>query len=203
MLNLPSELALNVLSYLPFKSLSRLQSVCKSWSEFCTLHENTIYRNAAFLYAYISCPTTMLNELSSLYSQRSLEGVKTWKDFCMCSNQMTAYIDHPDKVSGRKRIQIQRNWKGKGPSILTEHKSTSQFSHRVHRIKVDELAGYIMMTFDKGGLLVIDLNEDFILWSLPQVCNQFHHYYLKLLFTTTHNSGMFVNMPTLSTGKDI
>ena len=69
MLKLPTELTLNILSYLPFNSLSRLQSVCKSWSKFCTLHENTIYRNAACLYTYIPRPTTMLNELSSLYSQ--------------------------------------------------------------------------------------------------------------------------------------
>ena len=110
-----------------------------------------------------------------MYSQRALEDVKTWKDLCMYFNQMTVYIDDhdPDKVSGQKRIQIQRNWKGKGPSVLAEHKSTSQWSYLVHRIKVDEQAGYIMMTFDKGGLLVTDLNEDFVLWSLPQVCNQF------------------------------
>ena len=93
MFNLPTELALKILSDLPFNSLSRLQSVCKSWSEFCTLHENTIYRNAACLHTYIPRPTTMLNELSSLYSQRALEDVKTWKDLCMCFNEMSAYID--------------------------------------------------------------------------------------------------------------
>ena len=171
MLDLPTELTLKILSCLPFNSLSRLQSVCKSWSDFCTLHESTIYRNAACLYMYIPCPTTMLNELSSLYSQRVLEDVKTWKDLCMCSNRMSTCIGHADKVLGRKRIQIQRNWKGKGPSILTEHKSTSSSLYMVHRIKVDEQAGYIMMTFDKGSLLLVDLNEDRILWSLPQVCS--------------------------------
>ena len=88
-------------------------------------------------------------------------------------------------VSGRKRIQIQRNWKGKGPSILTEHKSTSQWSHMLHRIKVDELAGYIMMTFDRGGLLVTDLNEDFILWSLPQVCSQLRRRYHLIIYHLT------------------
>ena len=90
MLNLPAELTLSILSYLPLNSLSQLQSVCKSWSEFCTLHEGTIYRNAACLHTYIPCPTTMLNGLSSLYSERVLKDVKTWKDLCMCSNQMSA-----------------------------------------------------------------------------------------------------------------
>ena len=93
MLNLPTELAIIILSYLPFNSLSRLQLICKSWSDFCTLHESTIYRNAACLHTYIPHPTTMLNELSSLYSQRALEDVKTWKELCMCSNQMSDHAD--------------------------------------------------------------------------------------------------------------
>jgi hypothetical protein len=66
---------------------------------------------------------------------------------------------HADKVAGRKRIQIQRNWKGIGPSILTEYKSTSQQSCLVHWIRVDELAGYIMMTFDMGGLIVSKISS--------------------------------------------
>ena len=87
MLNLPAELTLSILSYLPLNSLSRLQSLCKSWNDFCALHESTIYRNAAYLHSYIPRPTTMLNELSSLYSQRALEDVMTWKDLCMRSNE--------------------------------------------------------------------------------------------------------------------
>jgi hypothetical protein len=76
-----------------------------------------------------------------------------------------------DKVSGRRRLEIQHNWKGKGPSTVVEHKSTSpEWTHLVHRIKVDELAGYIITTSNKGGILVTDLNEDRILWALPQVC---------------------------------
>ena len=99
----------------------------------------------------------------------------------VCVFKLSVHIDHPDKVSGRRWIQIQRNWKAKGPFVLTEHKSTSQWSYLVHRIKVDELAGCIITTFDKRGLLVTDLNENFILWSLPQVYNQCHHYLLIII----------------------
>ena len=84
MLNLPTELTLNILSYLPLDSLGRLNSVCKSWSGFCAQHENTIYRNAACLHTYIPRPMTMLDNLTSMYSQRALEDVETWKDLCMC-----------------------------------------------------------------------------------------------------------------------
>ena len=85
MFNLPAELTLHILSYLPFDSLSRLRAVCKPWNEFCIFHECIIYRQAACLYTYIPRPTTMLDDLGSLYSKRVLEGVKTWKDFCMPS----------------------------------------------------------------------------------------------------------------------
>ena len=37
----------------------------------------------------------------------------------------------------------------------------------VHRIKVDEKAGYILTTHSDGGLTVTDLGEDVVLWSLP------------------------------------
>jgi hypothetical protein len=39
----------------------------------------------------------------------------------------------------------------------------------VHRIKVDEKAGYILTTKSDGGLIVTDLEEDVVLWSLSPV----------------------------------
>ena len=62
-----------------------------------------------------------------------------------------------------------------------------------------------MMTFDKGGLLVTDLNDDFILWSLPQVRHKFISSLPFNLYSPhlTYISGMSVNMLTLSTGTDI
>ena len=92
---------------------------------------------------------------------------------CVCIQSNVCLYDHTDEVSGRKRLEIQRNWKGKGPSTIIQHNSTApEWTHLVHRIKVDELAGYIMTTSNKGGLLVTDMNEDRILWALPRVCRR-------------------------------
>ena len=38
-----------------------------------------------------------------------------------------------------------------------------------HRIKVDEEAGYIINTFTNGGLVVSDIHDHRILWSLDEV----------------------------------
>ncbi|KAF8148668.1 hypothetical protein B0H34DRAFT_736501 [Crassisporium funariophilum] len=148
MFDLPTELSLQILSYLPFASLNALQVACKSFHDFFVLHDTTIFRNAAWAHDYISSPTTLLPEIRSLYSKRSLEGVDTFKDLC------------------RKRLDIQHSWAGKGPSAIVEYHSTSKHRY-VHRIKVDELGGYIMTTSKGGGLLVTDLNDDEVLWSLP------------------------------------
>lgn len=40
---------------------------------------------------------------------------------------------------------------------------------RVHRIKVDELYGYVITTSADGGLQVTDIAEDEVLWALPKV----------------------------------
>lgn len=68
--------------------------------------------------------------------------------------------------TGRKRRWIERSWSGTGPSPITTHRGTGK---NVHRIKVDEKAGYILTTSTAGGLLVTDLQEDRELWSLPDV----------------------------------
>lgn len=38
-----------------------------------------------------------------------------------------------------------------------------------HRIKVDEEAGFLINTFTNGGLVVSDINDHRILWSLDEV----------------------------------
>jgi len=39
----------------------------------------------------------------------------------------------------------------------------------VHRIKVDEEAGYVINTFAAGGLVVSDIHDHRILWALDEV----------------------------------
>jgi hypothetical protein len=68
---------------------------------------------------------------------------------------------------GRRLCDIDHAWSARVPSTITTHHATGD---SVHRIKVDEKAGYILTTNFDGGLTVTDLNEDVVLWSLPKVC---------------------------------
>lgn len=67
---------------------------------------------------------------------------------------------------GRKRYAIEQSWSGKRPIEIATINGGGNF---VHRIKVDEMAGYILTTSSAGGLFVTDLATDEVLWSLPSV----------------------------------
>jgi hypothetical protein len=67
---------------------------------------------------------------------------------------------------GKRRIQIEKAWIGRAPSVIkTYHKTGSA----VHRFKVDEDAGFIVATYDSGGLTVADIVNNEYMWSLPAV----------------------------------
>ncbi|KAG6917274.1 hypothetical protein DXG01_003222 [Tephrocybe rancida] len=146
MLSLPPELTLAILSYLPLNSLGDVSLVCHSWKKFIKIHENPIYHHAALLHGYVRFTGTSIENAGNEYSRRSVGRVINWKDLC------------------RKRRCIERNWAGTGPSQVTAHLGAGK---HVHRIKVDEKAGYILTTTTTGGLNVTDLHEDQELWSLP------------------------------------
>jgi hypothetical protein len=67
---------------------------------------------------------------------------------------------------GVRRFQLESAWLGKGPSI---RKLYNSHYGNVHRIKVDEKAGYTITTFSGGGLVVANIHHNQTLWSLPSV----------------------------------
>ncbi|KAF4623168.1 hypothetical protein D9613_001312 [Agrocybe pediades] len=162
---LPAEIVILILSYLPIPSISSLRILSKEWLYFIdgnAQNRNTIYRNAAWIEGYIPDRTSMLDEIgpkedgTGLFSERTMHGVEDWKDFC------------------KRRRTNARAWAGRAPSIIMPsprqgEDATSKPSHhtRVHRIKVDEQAGITMATTQMGGFIVRDLETDEVLWELP------------------------------------
>ncbi|KAF8956222.1 hypothetical protein BDZ97DRAFT_1852767 [Flammula alnicola] len=167
---LPAEITILILSYLPLPTLSVLLRLNAEWFDFIGQNGNTIYHNAAFLQGYIPSHKTLIEELrpteagterQALYSRRATEGIHGWKDMC------------------RKRKMIQRSWAGLAPSSILPSPRTlpspipsnlpgNNPHRRIHRIKVDEKAGIIMTTTGVGGLMVRDLETDEVLWELPR-----------------------------------
>lgn len=84
MLQLPAELVLAILSYLPLSSLIHLQLVSRAWKQYFDVNEVTIYRHAAAIHSWIPSFDMSIFDLTSLYSKKSLKGVDGWKSFCKC-----------------------------------------------------------------------------------------------------------------------
>jgi hypothetical protein len=110
MLNLPTELALAVLAYLPIDSLRCLSLVCWQWNKFINLQENAIYHQAAVLHKLIPRSMTSLEEAQNPYSNISLAGVGGWKDLCKSSQLV---ITRPTFISQQARDAFLLNGAGK------------------------------------------------------------------------------------------
>ncbi|KAE9407968.1 hypothetical protein BT96DRAFT_986195 [Gymnopus androsaceus JB14] len=143
---LPPELVLLTLSFLDLSRFKTLSLVCKSWKDFIDENESSIYHSLAVYRGYIPSVTLDLTQLSLLYSPKFLHAVTSWKSFC------------------QTHVHVDRAWAGKASSRYISY-SSSGFA--VHRHKVDEKAGIIITSFRHGGLVVTDLLENEILWSLP------------------------------------
>ncbi|KAJ7455901.1 hypothetical protein B0H11DRAFT_2066218 [Mycena galericulata] len=153
MLHLPVELVISILKYLPLSTLSNLLSTSREWNNFFQVNQSILYHNAAVLHGFTPSTSVVYSDLTSILSRRSLTGVTDWKSFC-CT-----------------QVHIQRAWRGKASSCVTAHR---RGGNEVHRIKVDEQRGFIIVTTSSGGLLVVDLYEDKVLWALPE--NYVHAY---------------------------
>lgn len=74
-----------------------------------------------------------------------------------------------------RKIRVELRWIGKLPGNLHRVRipgTTGPF----HRIKVDEVAGYVINTFTEGGLVVSDIHDHRVLWSLDEkYCAPFVH----------------------------
>ncbi|TFK47359.1 hypothetical protein OE88DRAFT_795133 [Heliocybe sulcata] len=147
--SLPPELVLETLSYLPAQSLKSLQLTCKAWLEFIRANEGLIYHKAALLHHFAlpssSSTDAELSSAKAAFAQRYVQDVDNWKDFC------------------KDRFQLEKNWLGRGPSVIRTLPSAGS---RVHRIKVDQAAGFVITTYAVGGLAVSDITNGGIIWSL-------------------------------------
>ncbi|KAJ6541832.1 hypothetical protein B0H19DRAFT_959142 [Mycena capillaripes] len=146
MLHLPIELVIEILKYLPVSAIVSLSSTSRDWNNFCEVNQSILYHNAAILHGFTTSSSIVYSDLATVFSRRSLIGVSDWKSFFY------------------SQMCIRKSWRGKAESRVTEHRCASN----VHRIKADEQRGFTIVTTSRGGLVVVDLHDDKVLWSLPE-----------------------------------
>lgn len=172
MLNqLPTELGLNTLSYLGVRDLRNVQLVSRSWRSLFVENEDSIYRHAASVHALTPSPDISLGEAKDVSPPCSMHGVNSWKGLSksQCLTLIHGKTDrqHPTCFSTvQRRFETEYRWQGHwNPGI----KELNSAGSAVHRIKVDQEAGYIITTSSQRGLIVTDIVSNEVLWSLSQV----------------------------------
>ncbi|KAF7325535.1 F-box domain-containing protein [Mycena kentingensis (nom. inval.)] len=146
---LPPELTLCILSHLPLESLAALQRTGRAWRSFFAGNESSIYRSSVI--RHLSLPeSTTFDELRGTVSRRAMAGARDWKEL------------------RQTQQRTERAWLGQAPSSVTSYPNTGR---HVHRIKVDEQRGFVVVTAERAELWqrlrVVDLESGEVLWSLP------------------------------------
>ncbi|KIO32681.1 hypothetical protein M407DRAFT_18440, partial [Tulasnella calospora MUT 4182] len=158
---LPPELLIRVLSYLPIQDVVSFGLVSQSFHEVVRANEGPIYQAAAALHGFIepaenaSAPQ-LLSAVTKIPDATGwLDDVRSWKEFC------------------RRHFLREQAWRGKqGPSADEEKPFLGVFQSDVitdiHRFKIDEVERTIICTTGEGGLFVMSIDTDEILWCLPE-----------------------------------
>ncbi|KAG1742642.1 uncharacterized protein EDB91DRAFT_1127241 [Suillus paluster] len=146
---LPTEIALYIASYLPLQSLRSVLLVSSKWHSLIADNVQAVYRNAAILHCFI-LPADLQAES---FDQKSNSKNRDWTKFC------------------QGRLQIERGWRGKAPSVAKELNATGKF---VHRMKVDQKQKFVITTRHTRGLSVTDYSTDRVLWETNLVDDYAH-----------------------------
>jgi len=157
---LPVDILLEIIQYLPFMAVGSLPALSKSWAAFVNANESSIYRSTSKSYGF--------SPKGGFHDAPPPEGWKAW-----CKYPLALLRWRPsDNPSVIRKLQIELRWMGKlpgNPSRVMVPGKTGNF----HRIKVDEEAGYLINTFTNGGLVVSDIHDHRVLWSLDEVFRVF------------------------------
>lgn len=163
---LPAELILRILAYLPVQSLRALRLTSRPWNTFFVEHESSIYHHAALLHRFIDSVHQLLPEAKVAHPLKFLQDVPDWYQYCMFSSGCCICRQLTSHDQGRKYFQLQRNWVGKGSATARYYDG---HPNDVHRLKVDEDHGLLIVTHEFGGLTVFDLDTAEVLWRLDSV----------------------------------
>jgi hypothetical protein len=152
---LPVEILLDIIQGLPPKTIASLPALSKSWATFMATNESSIYHFTSKRHGYADSDAAAPPE--------------GWKAWCKCPWEISCWrpVDNPPSVI--RKFQIELRWIGKLPGNPSRVKVPSGTTGSFHRIKVDEEAGYVINTFTDGGLVVSDIHDRRMLWSLDEV----------------------------------
>ncbi|KAL9097721.1 MAG: hypothetical protein Q9165_000047 [Trypethelium subeluteriae] len=145
---LPSEILLQIIDYLPIHSIAALVQTSRGWHEFINQdHQDHIYHSKAGLPPASSRDIASFLERSPSFA-RYFDNVSTWKQLC------------------KKQALLTRNWTSNRPvvreSLIHVH------GDAIWRFRPDLKNRWFMSTSVIGGIAVTDMDTGQRLWHLPE-----------------------------------
>lgn len=162
MFELPSELILGVLEFLPASDLATIQTLSRDWNEFLTFHQASIYHNCAVLHGYAGPRATLEEAKRKDYGSDWLVDVESWREYCE-SLRYLAGSSYSRRI-GVKYRNLEHRWVYRVPPATTTLPVPGP-----HRLKIDEEHGLLLHTNSSGGLSVKCSRTLIHLWQIPRV----------------------------------
>jgi len=87
---LPLELVLQIISYLPIRTIHVVQALSTLFNSIIKENANQVYRSAAFLHKFVGGQALKGNPVSALkhatrhYLSTWMDDVEDWRSFCKC-----------------------------------------------------------------------------------------------------------------------
>ncbi|KAG8922774.1 hypothetical protein FRC02_011619 [Tulasnella sp. 418] len=145
--DLPAELILKVLSYLPIQDIHAFQFLNHRCHDVVAANEGGVYRAAAIVHRFVT-EATMLEEATR--NESWLHNVSSWKVLC------------------KKHFSLEARWKGRkiSPKCGLKIGRSSAAGLHAHRFKIDEEERTIILSRAEGGIRVVSIDTDELLWEL-------------------------------------
>ena len=164
---LPTEILLNIFSYFRIPEIHLLELVSKRWRASVLDNEQPIYHEAAILHNFV-CPNTSLSKVTEQSAPEGpwLSNLTGWKDLCAFLFSLIG-MEKLNVHIGQRWYKLEKNWEGRGDVPVERlHMSTGK---DVHRFKLDEKRRFIITTHRSGGLRVVCMDTDMVLFELTKV----------------------------------
>ncbi|KIO16241.1 hypothetical protein M407DRAFT_34111 [Tulasnella calospora MUT 4182] len=159
---LPPEILIRVLYYLTLQNIASFNLTSKYCHDVVSTNENAVYQAAAMLHDFTESPgprshSTLLMDLVRRPDATGwLENVTSWKEFCK-------------RHSLREHAWTGMHLGSTSPERLSLKMPLPRVLTNVHRFKVDEVERTVICSTALGGLLVVSIDTEEVLWQLPQL----------------------------------
>ncbi|KAG8910903.1 hypothetical protein FRC01_006059 [Tulasnella sp. 417] len=158
---LPPEILIRILYYLPLQDIASFNLASKFCHDVVSTNETTVYQAAAMLHDFIGSPgpqshsTLLMDSVHQPDATGWLENVTSWKEFC------------------KRHFLRECAWTGmrlgnNSPEPLSLNMPLPSILNNVHRFKVDEVERTVICSTAVGGLLVVSIDTEEVLWQLPK-----------------------------------